>query len=154
MQRRLERRNMTRLPHNTDTPTVHALHESRARLTEMVSKSKYWPPGKPPGELLTEDEIVQLQRDMDRDWPDLKAKLLGVVARTVTRFRELEKAAQSKRQRRPSVETVLRKAKEAGASSVITRDGDHVAFGEPPADSRPNEWDEVLPNAANKKRPA
>jgi hypothetical protein len=41
---------MTCPPNSTVNPIVHALHESRARLTETVSKSKYWPPGKPPGE--------------------------------------------------------------------------------------------------------
>ena len=126
---------MTLPPHNTDTPTVHALHESRARLTEIVSKSKYWPPGKPRGELLTEDEIDQLRRDMDRDhdrmmrdWPNL----IGWVARIVTRNRELE-AAQSRRQR-PHLKTLLERGRKAGAPWVAW-DGVTYGCGAPPADA-------------------
>jgi len=61
--------------------------------------------------------------------------------------------ARLKRQRRTGVKTVIREAKEAGASSVTTRDGDHVAFGEPSASSKPNPWDELF-DEPNQKRPS
>ena len=59
---------------------------------------------------------------------------------------------QPKRQRKPSLKTVLDQARRAGATTVITPEGVTVTFGQQLANSEANPWDKVLPDAANKKR--
>ena len=52
-----------------------------------------------------------------------------------------------RRQRKPSLKTVLDQAQKAGAASVTTPDGVTITFGQAAEQQTPNPWDEVLPNA-------
>jgi hypothetical protein len=68
-------------------------------------------------------------------------------------------AKRGERQRQPTEATVIKRIEKATGKTVtgvtVAPDGTVTCtFGAPSADSGPNEWNEVLPNAANKKRPA
>ena len=95
-----------------------------------------------PGRGMTESVLLSWVLDVARPYfPSHDYRTFAIGTRT-----------QQKRQRRPSLKTVLDQAKKAGATTVTTPEGVTVAFGQQSANSEANPWDKVLSDAANKKR--
>ena len=108
---------------------------------------------------LGEEGWIERQRKAGAFQTYVNGVLARVTFRGFTKIREhvLAKRSQPRASapRKPSLAAALREAKQAWvavAAATITGEGVALTFGEVPAGSDANPWDEVLKNVANKKR--